>query len=95
MLQLNSNNFTVNECLDIIKEVRPQAEPNDGFIKEIEARLDRLNIPKSLSEIGVPMDCSSRIADKAMLDSAASTNPVAGDSSNLTNLIEQAITQAR
>jgi len=68
---------------------------SDGFIKEIEAKLDRLNIPKSLSEIGVPLDCSSRIADKAMLDSAASTNPVAGDASDLRNLIEQAIKKAR
>ena len=68
---------------------------SDGFIKEIEAKLDRLNIPKSLSEIGVPLDCSSRIADKAMLDSAASTNPVAGDASDLKNLIEQAINKAR
>ena len=68
---------------------------SDGFINEIEAKLDRLNIPKSLSEIGVPLDCSSRIADKAMLDSAASTNPVAGDASDLRNLIEQAIKKAR
>ena len=68
---------------------------SDGFIKEIEAKLDHLNIPKSLSEIGVPLDCSSRIADKAMLDSAASTNPVAGDASDLRNLIEQAIKKAR
>jgi alcohol dehydrogenase class IV len=41
------------------------------------------------------LDCSSRIADKAMLDSAASTNPVAGDASDLRNLIEQAIKKAR
>ncbi|MCR9114071.1 MAG: iron-containing alcohol dehydrogenase, partial [Rhodobacteraceae bacterium] len=41
----------------------------DGFIAEIERRLDEIGIPRSLNEIGVPADCSGRIAEKACLDS--------------------------
>ena len=47
----------------------------EAFITNIEKMLDRLNIPKSLSEIGVPEDCVERIAKKAMKDQAYATNP--------------------
>ena len=47
----------------------------EAFITNIEKMLDRLNIPKSLSEIGVPEDCVERIAKKAMKDQAFATNP--------------------
>ena len=47
----------------------------EAFITNIEKMLDRLNIPKSLSEIGVPEDCVDRIAEKAMKDQAFATNP--------------------
>ena len=68
---------------------------SDGFIREIETKLDRLNIPNSLAEIDVPFDCASRIAEKAMLDSAASTNPVKADLSTLKTLVEKSIKEAR
>ena len=42
----------------------------DAFISNIENILDRIKIPKSLSEIGVPEDCVDRIAEKAMKDQA-------------------------
>lgn len=67
----------------------------DGFVGEIEATLTRLDIPKSLSSIGVPLDCASRVAEKAMFDSAASTNPVKGNSSDIKSLIESSILEAR
>ena len=67
----------------------------DGFVGEIEATLTRLDIPKSLSSIGVPLDCASRVAEKAMFDSAASTNPVKGNSSDIKALIESSILEAR
>jgi len=75
--------------------LRMSDKTSDGFIGEIEAMLDRLNIPKSLCEIGVPLDCASRIAEKAMLDSAASTNPIKGDKSTLKELVEKSIKSAR
>ena len=37
--------------------------------------MNRIKIPKSLSEIGVPEDCVDRIAEKAMKDQAFATNP--------------------
>ena len=67
----------------------------DGFVGDIEATLNRLDIPKSLSSIGVPFDCASRVAEKAMFDSAASTNPVKGNSSDIKALIERSILEAR
>ena len=47
----------------------------DAFISNVEKILDRIKIPKSLSEIGVPEDCVDRIAEKAMKDQAFATNP--------------------
>ena len=67
----------------------------DGFVGEIEATLTRLDIPKSLGSIGVPLDCARRVAEKAMFDSAASTNPVKGNSSDIKALIERSILEAR
>jgi alcohol dehydrogenase class IV len=66
-----------------------------AFINEIEARLDEVNIPKSLSEIGVPIDCAQRIAEKALLDSAYATNPRKAEVAEVKALIEAAITKAR
>ena len=67
----------------------------DGFISEIERVLDEIGIPRSLEEIGVPIDCAQRIAEKAILDSAAGTNPRAADVTQIRKLTETAITRAR
>ena len=66
-----------------------------GFIAAIEAILDEIRIPKSLSEIGVPMDCAERIAAKALKDSAAKTNPRSASLDEVRELIETAIKKAR
>lgn len=47
----------------------------DSFYRAICDLLDRLDIPKTLVDIGVPADCAAAIAEKAIQDSAASTNP--------------------
>ena len=47
----------------------------DAFISNIENILDRIKIPKSLSEIGVPENCVDRIAEKSMKDQAYGQNP--------------------
>ena len=67
----------------------------EGFISAIEAILDEIRIPKSLSEIGVPMDCAERIARKALKDSAAKTNPRSASLDEVRELIETAIKKAR
>ena len=66
-----------------------------GFIAAIEVILDEIRIPKSLSEIGVPMDCAERIAVKALKDSAAKTNPRSASLGEVRELIEIAIKKAR
>ena len=47
----------------------------ESFIPNIEKLLDRIKIPRSLSEIGVPESCAARITEKAMKDQAFATNP--------------------
>jgi alcohol dehydrogenase class IV len=66
-----------------------------GFIAAVEAMLDEIRIPKSLNEIGVPMDCAERIAAKALKDSAAKTNPRSASLNEVRVLIETAIKKAR
>ncbi len=67
----------------------------DAFITKIERILDELDIPKSLSDIGVPADCAARIAEKALLDSAAGTNPRRTSFDEMQKLVETAIEKAR
>lgn len=47
----------------------------EAFYGAICSLLDQIGIPASLSDIGIPLTCADRIADKAILDSAAGTNP--------------------
>ncbi len=67
----------------------------EGFISAVEQMLDDLNIPKALSEIGVPDDCAGRIAEKALKDSAAATNPKEMSLDEVRTLVETAIAKAR
>lgn len=67
----------------------------DDFITKIEKILDDINIPHSLSEIGIPADCAVRIAEKAMQDSAAGTNPRSASITQMRTLVETAISKAR
>ena len=66
-----------------------------GFIATVEAMLDEIAIPKSLSEIGVTVDCAERIAGKAMKDSAARTNPRIATLAEVQTLTHTAIVNAR
>ena len=67
----------------------------DAFIVEVERLLNDINIPRSLSEIGVPADCAGRIAEKAMQDSAAGTNPRTTSPAEMELLVESALVKAR
>ena len=67
----------------------------DGFIAAIEQRLDALDIPRALRDIGVPPDCAGRIAEKALHDSAAATNPRHATLDEARTLVDKAISQAR
>lgn len=67
----------------------------DAFIAEIERILDDIDIPRALSGIGVPSDCAARIAEKALQDSAAGTNPRTASLTEMRTLVETAIAKAR
>lgn len=67
----------------------------EGFMAAVEVMLDQIEIPKSLGEIGVPADCAARIADKALKDSAARTNPRVATQAEVQAMIENAIAHAR
>lgn len=67
----------------------------EAFIAAIEGLLDELLIPKRLADIGVPDDCSARIAVKALQDSAAGTNPRQTTPQELQRLIERVIMNGR
>ena len=66
-----------------------------AFIRRVEEILDKLEIPKSLLDIGIPLNCAERIAQKAFLDTAASTNPRQADTEQMRQLVETAISKAR
>ena len=67
----------------------------ENFIRHIEGLLDDINIPKSLSDLDIPMASAQRLAEKAILDSAAQTNPRAATVPEISTLIEEAILKAR
>ena len=67
----------------------------DAFCAHIEALLDRLNIPVSLNEIGVPESCVERIAEKAMQDSAYGTNPRVADLDEMITLVRSCTKDVR
>ena len=62
----------------------------DSFESAIRELLDQLNIPRSLSEIGVPADGAKSLAEKAFLDAAAATNPRPADVETIEQLILEA-----
>ena len=66
-----------------------------SFINNIEKILDRLQIPKSLGEIGVTEDCTDRIAEKAMKDQAYATNPKKASFDDMKDMVLQSIKKAR
>ena len=67
----------------------------ESFISNIEKILDRIQIPQSLSEIGVPESCATRIAEKAMQDLAYATNPRLATFEEVHKLVLVSIKKAR
>ena len=65
------------------------------FYQSICDLLDKLEIPKNLSEIGVDDTTIERIAKKAMKDSAFSTNPKTASLKDMMGLIEITINNGR
>tara|TARA_B100001093_G_scaffold286698_1_gene273880 strand:+ start:408 stop:674 length:267 start_codon:yes stop_codon:yes gene_type:complete len=61
------------------------------LISEIEKLMSTIDIPDKLGEIGVPLDCAHRIAKKAMVDSATSTNPKKVSLMQMEDLVKKSI----
>jgi len=67
----------------------------NSFVDNIDNLLDRINIPKSLGEIGVPEEGAKSIAEKAMLDSAYATNPRSSSYEQVLEMVYTSIIKAR
>ena len=67
----------------------------NGLVRAVESILNEIEIPRSLSEIGIPPDCADRIARKAIQDSAAATNPRQASVAEISDLVTTAISRAR
>ena len=67
----------------------------EAFYAWICALLDEVGIPRTLSEIGAPDDCATRIAKKALEDSAAGTNPRHASIDEVEAIIGQALEYGR
>jgi alcohol dehydrogenase class IV len=67
----------------------------EGFYGAICGVLDDLEIPRTLADIGVPLDSANRLAEKAFLDAATGTNPRAATVEEIRGVIEDAIINGR
>jgi len=67
----------------------------DSFYQGICERLDNSGIPQKLTDIGVPDNCAQMIAEKALQDTAAETNPQPLTHRDATEVIDWAIREGR
>jgi len=86
----------VGEKVKYISQAMDLKEASSSIILEDICKiLDYVQIPRALSEIGVPLECKRRIAEKAMLDSATGTNPRVAKVDDIEELTEISILHAR
>jgi len=85
----------VDKVPELAKAMALDDHSFDAFYSNICKRLDDLEIPAKLTDIGVPKDCASVIAEKASKDAAALTNPRSSSLSDLEAIIENALTIGR
>jgi len=67
----------------------------DDFYGATIALLDRLDIPRSLADLGVEPARAGEIAEKALADAAAATNPAPASLAEIEGLLLEGIRQAR
>ena len=67
----------------------------DDFYDATVALLDRLHIPRSLADIGVEPDRAREVAENALTDAAAATNPAPAGLAEIEGLLLEGIRQAR
>ena len=86
----------------IAAEVRPLAvamnlrdESFDGLYRATCTLLDDLEIPRTLTELGLPVDSAAALAQKAALDAAAGTNARQASATEIEATIADALTHGR
>lgn len=86
----------------IAEKIRPMAEAMgladksfEGFYAGVCNFLDNLNVPKNLTEIGVPADCAASISEKAFQDSAVGTNPRQATVADIQAIVEDVLSSGR
>ena len=67
----------------------------DEFYRYVCGLLDQFQIPRTLSELGVPESAVEALTIKALKDAAAGTNPRVSDAASLMTVISEAITVGR
>jgi alcohol dehydrogenase class IV len=67
----------------------------EAFYTHVCGVLDEVGIPRRLADIGVPEGCAAQIAEKAMQDSAAATNPRKPTVTDMTAIVENALNRGR
>ena len=93
---LKFNKVFINHKISVMAEAMSLKKNNfDYFYKSICDLLDQLNIPKSLKEIGVEDSSISRIAEKALKDSAFATNPRSASLEEMKDLVAITINYGR
>ena len=67
----------------------------EAFYRRVCDLLDQLDIPRNLADIGIPDDCITAIAEKAIQDSAAATNPRRATVAEIESIVETVIRHGR
>ncbi|SHI69071.1 Alcohol dehydrogenase, class IV [Shimia gijangensis] len=87
---------------EIADKVKPMAQAMDlsetsfqAFFIKVCDILDDVEIPRTLTDIGVPDDGIKRISEKALKDSAAATNPRSLSVSDIEAVLKEALTVGR
>jgi alcohol dehydrogenase class IV len=87
---------------DIQDRIEPMAQAMglsdtsfDGFYAAVCALLDQVEIPRKLGDINVPDDGITRLAEKALQDSAAGTNPRSLTTDRIEAVIRDALETGR
>ena len=94
VLKFNKD-FIVHKISNMSEAMNLKQKDFDYFYRSICDFLDQLNIPKSLSEIGVKDTSISRLAEKALKDSAFATNPRNASLLEMKDLITIALNNGR
>ncbi len=75
--------------------MRLESDDFDSFYAAVCARLDELDIPKNLTDIGVPADCGGEMAKRAYLDAATATNICPLSVADIQAIVNESLSQGR